>query len=150
MCKWPPVYIKYTHLSLSYWLCVFQVYNRWCVCMEEGWRNSRRYVRLDIIQRNLRRKWRLSAKSSADFLYEMWHYMYVHVSLISDRYILSLKKTGGMQILPFRFHHFPFSVSRVFQPSVLGNEESLNNIQVLSVLLITCIIYTFSSHIETY
>ena len=36
MCKRPPVYIKYTHLSLPYWLCVFQVYNRWCVCMYKG------------------------------------------------------------------------------------------------------------------
>ena len=33
MFMWPPVYIKYTHLSLSYCLGVFQVYNRWCVCV---------------------------------------------------------------------------------------------------------------------
>ena len=114
MCKWPPVYIKYTHLSLSYRLCVFQVYNRWCVCMEEGWRNSRRYVRLDIIQRNLRRKWRLSAKSSADFLYEMWHYMYVHVSLISDRYILSLKKREACRYCHFAFTTFLFPSAGFF------------------------------------
>ena len=97
--------------SLSYWLCVFQVYNRWCVCMEVGWRNSRRYVRLDIIQRNLRRKWELSAKSSADFLYEMWHYMY---HLFQTDIFYHLKNGRHADILPFRFHHFPFSVSRVF------------------------------------
>lgn len=29
MFKWPPVFIKYTHLSLSYWLGVFQLYKIW-------------------------------------------------------------------------------------------------------------------------
>ena len=109
MCKWSTVYIKNTHLSLSCWLCVFQVCNRCCLCMEEWWRNFRRYVRSDIIQRNLRRrKWRLSAKSSADFLYENWHYMYVHVSLISDRYILSLKNFGACRYWRFSFDTFLF------------------------------------------
>ena len=60
MFMWPPVYIKYTHVSLSYCLGVFQVYNRWCVCvcvcMEEGCWNPCPYVRLDIIQWNLRLK----------------------------------------------------------------------------------------------
>ena len=86
------VYQIYTLMLVLWAVCIPGIQQVVCVCMEERWRNSRRYVRLDIIQRNLRRKWRLSAKSSADFLYEMWHYMYVHVSLISDRYILSLKK----------------------------------------------------------
>ena len=56
MFKWLTVYIKYTHLSLSYWLGVFQVYNRWCVCMEEGWRNPCRYVRLDIISAEFKKE----------------------------------------------------------------------------------------------
>ena len=108
------VYQIYTLKLVLLAVCIPGIQQVVCVCMEEGWRNSRRYVRLDIIQRNLRRKWRLSAKSSADFLYEMWHYMYVHVSLISDRYILSLKKREACRYCHFAFTTFLFPSAGFF------------------------------------
>ena len=106
MCKWPPVYIKYTHLSLSYWLCVFQVYNRWCVCMEEGWRNSRRYVRLDIIQRNLRRKCEMRNLRQISCMKCGITCMYMYHLFQTD--ILSLKKREACRYCHFAFATFLF------------------------------------------
>ena len=64
------VYQKYTLKLVVLAVCIPGIQQ--VACVFGVLRNSRRYVRLDIIQRNLRRKWRLSAKTSADFLYEKW------------------------------------------------------------------------------
>ena len=80
-----------------------------CVCMEEGWLRQIGYNSAEF-----KKKMRLSAKFSADFLYEMWHYMYVHVSLNSDRYILSLKKREACRYCHFAFTTFLFPSAGFF------------------------------------
>ena len=98
MYKLSTVYIKYTHLSLSYCL---RVYKRWRVCV---WRNDGKIlVNVATSDRILfSEKGRISCMKSAITCMYMYHIY------ISDRYILSLNKLEVCRYCHFSFATFLF------------------------------------------